>query len=46
MTDGASGTNYYIDYIDPWDKQAHHVTYSEFCDGSYNGRKYDGTVYA
>lgn len=34
-----------IHYLDPWDATEHWVTYTAFCDGSYNGRKYDQTVW-
>lgn len=43
--DNSSGNFYYIDYFDPWDATTHHCTYSDFCDGSYNDRRYDQTVY-
>lgn len=39
-------TDYYIDYYDPWDGITHHCTYNSFCNGSYNTRVYDQTVYA
>lgn len=43
--DNSSGIFYYINYIDPWDGKAHNCTYSSFCNGSYNSRKYDQTIY-
>lgn len=43
--DGASGTETYIDYLDPWDGASHHCSLDAFSDGSYNGRKYDQTIY-
>ncbi|MGN0601162.1 MAG: papain-like cysteine protease family protein [Oscillospiraceae bacterium] len=45
FVDNSSGTFYYIDYIDPWDGSFHHCTYSSFCNGTYNSRKYDQTIY-
>ena len=35
-------------YYDPWpsDNSDHECAYSSFLSGGYNGRKYDGTVYA
>ncbi len=45
FTDDASGSQYYIDYKDPWDNSTHHCTFSSFKNGSYNGRKYDKTIY-
>ena len=43
--DDSSGIEYYIDYYDPWDGTSHHCTLDAFSDGSYNGRKYDQTIY-
>jgi hypothetical protein len=43
--DGTSGTETYIDYLDPWDGASHHCSLDAFSDGSYNGRKYDQTIY-
>ncbi len=43
--DNSSGTEAYIDYYDPWDGTNHHCTLDAFSDGSYNGRKYDQTIY-
>lgn len=40
-----SGSNNYIVYHDPWDNTSNTCLYSEFCDGSYNGRRYDYTCY-
>lgn len=34
-----------ICYLDPWDATEHWVNYSAFVNGSYNGRRYDQTVY-
>lgn len=45
FTDGSDGIVVYIDYIDPKYGDYHRCTYSSFCDGSFNGRKYDQTVY-
>lgn len=39
------GAAEYIDYQDPWDGKTHHCTFASFCDGSYNGRIYDQTVF-
>lgn len=33
-------------YRDPWDATTHWVKYQAFCNGSYNGRQYEETVYA
>ena len=41
----SSGLSYYVDYKDPIDGSNHHCTYEQFCNGGYNGRKYDQTVY-
>ena len=46
FTDNLSGSNCYIDYYDPWEDISHHCTYNSFCNGSYNTRIYDQTVYA
>lgn len=43
--DTSAGTETYIDYFDPWDGTSHHCTLDAFSDGSYNGRKYDQTIY-
>ena len=45
MVDSSSGTKNYVTYLDPADKKTYHCTYSSFCDGSYNERKYDQTAY-
>lgn len=45
FVDGSSGSRFYISYIDPWDGTRNQCLYSSFCDGTYNGRIYDGTVY-
>ena len=34
-----------IYYNDPSTASSHYTRFSSFCDGSYNGRKYDGSVY-
>jgi len=34
-----------IIYFDPWDGTYNTCLYSSFCDGDYNGRKYDQTAY-
>lgn len=41
---GVNNSNNEIRYNDVWDDTTHITTYSKFCNGSYNGRKYDGTV--
>ena len=41
----SSGLSYYVDYKDPIEGSNHHCTYEQFCNGGYNGRKYDQTVY-
>lgn len=33
----------YIQYFDPWDGQSFICTYTSFCNGSFNGRRYDQT---
>ncbi len=46
-------TGYYISanneqslvYSDPWDLTSHTCTYTEFCNGTYNSRRYDGTCH-
>lgn len=46
-------TGYYISesnacslvYFDPWDGVSYTCTYIEFCNGSFNNRRYDGTCY-
>ena len=43
-TTDAAGTEY-ISYIDPWDGKSYTCTYKAFCDGSFNNRKYDQTIY-
>ncbi len=45
FVDNSSGLLYYIDYFDPWDGTRHHCLFSEFCNGNYNDRIYDGTVF-
>ena len=45
FVDNNSCTNYYISYADPWDKTTHSCTYDAFCDGTYNGRRFDCLVY-
>lgn len=37
--------NNYINYFDPLDGVSYMCSYAEFCDGSFNKRKYDFTVY-
>ena len=44
-TMNTSTDTYYISYIDPWDGKEYFCTYNDFCDGFFNGRKYDRTVY-
>ena len=46
IIDNASGSAFYIDYVDPWDASRNHCTYSCFVDGSYNGLKYRETVFS
>ena len=36
---------YYIYYCDPWDGTETYCEYDAFLDGSFNGRKYDQTIY-
>lgn len=43
--DNSSGLLNYIDYFDPWDGTRHHCLFSEFCNGNYNNRIYDQTVF-
>ena len=43
--DNSSGISNYIDYLDPWDATPHHCKFTDFCNGNYNSRKYDQTVY-
>lgn len=45
MIDSSSGTSCYVKYIDPWDGASYYCTFDSFCDGSFNGRIYDRTVY-
>lgn len=45
FADVAGEDPYRLTYFDPWDGTSHTCTYDEFCDGSYNGREYDATVY-
>ena len=40
-----SGGSQFIKYIDPANGYIYTCTYSQFCDGSYNGRIYDQTAY-
>lgn len=35
----------YVQYFDPWDGIPYICSYTQFCNGSYNNRKYDFTVY-
>ena len=35
----------YIQYVDPANGNTYSCTYTAFCNGSYNGRKYDQTVF-
>jgi len=44
-TFNSSSNRYYIYYNDPWDGTQQFCEYSAFLDGSFNGRKYDQTVY-
>lgn len=41
----STNSNAYIDYVDPWDGATYHCSYLSFCDASFNGRKYDQTIY-
>lgn len=43
--DNSSGMEHYINYFDPWDGTNHYCTLDAFSNGSYNGRKYDQTIY-
>lgn len=43
--DNSDGSWMNLYYYDPWDGETHCCTYEAFCDASYNGRKYDQTVY-
>ena len=45
FSSSGSGNSYCIGYYDPWDDQNFYCTYDAFCDGSFNGRRYDGTIY-
>lgn len=38
-------TTYRVTYYDPWDGTTHTCSYEEFCDGTYNSRIYDRSVY-
>jgi len=40
-----SNDTYYIRYIDPWDGTQKLCLYSQFVNGSFNQRQYDGTVF-
>ena len=42
---GVTSTGETITYLDPWDGTKHTCTLTAFGDASYNGRKYDQTVY-
>ncbi len=39
-----SGESVSIGYYDPADDKSHYMTFTEFCDGSRNGRIYDHTI--
>ena len=41
----ATSSEQYIYYIDPADGKSYKCTYTQFCDGSFNGRRYDQTAY-
>jgi len=43
--DAVYQTSNYIRYKDPWDATQHWVSYTQFSNGSYNGRVYEETVY-
>lgn len=43
--DNSDGVSYELDYVDPGNAKSYHCTYSQFCDGSFNGKEYDQTVY-
>lgn len=45
MTQNFDYGEQYINYFDPWDGMNHVCTYSSFCDGSYNGRQYNYTIF-
>lgn len=34
-----------VQYVDPWDGTRRLVTYAAFCNGSYNGRRFDQVIY-
>ncbi|SFB18809.1 papain-like cysteine protease family protein [Clostridium frigidicarnis] len=36
----------YFRYRDPWDSTTHWVDYQAFCNGNYNSRQYEETVFA
>lgn len=44
-TESPTGQVHKVLYIDPNDGRSYICTYNQFCNGSYNGRKYDGTVF-
>ena len=43
--DNDSGTQYKINYVDPANGVRYTCLYSAFCDGTFNSRKYDQTIY-
>lgn len=45
VTGSATSVVKNIRYIDPLDGLTHVCSYEEFCDGTYNGRMFDGIVY-
>lgn len=45
FVDNSNISEFYLRYYDPLDGVSHTCTYDAFCDASYNGRKYDQTVY-
>ena len=44
-TYNSSYNTYLIHYNDPWDGIKYNCEFSQFQDGSFNGRRYDGTSY-
>ena len=41
----SNNNEYSIVYFDPWDEISYTCTYTEFCNGAFNNRRYDATCY-